>query len=81
MASANAARGRVTSLARNSASQVPDGSWTYNIETELLVRGRSEPFNHHDTNTLKLVEAPTLNPLAVIRAARSAPGGGDNPAR
>jgi hypothetical protein len=41
-----------------------DGSWTYLIETELLVRGR--PFNHHDTNTLKLVEAPTLNPLAVI---------------
>ena len=43
-----------------------DGSWTYNIETELLVKGRDQPFNHHDTNTLNLVEAPTLNPLAVI---------------
>ena len=41
-----------------------DGSWTYLIHTELLVRGR--PFDHHDTNTLKLVEAPKLNPLAVI---------------
>jgi hypothetical protein len=41
-----------------------DGSWTYLIHTELLVRGR--PFDHHDTNTLKFVEAPKLNPLAVI---------------
>jgi hypothetical protein len=43
-----------------------DGSWTYNIATELLVKGRDKPFDHHDTNTLKLVEAPTLNPLAAI---------------
>ena len=48
-----------------------DGSWTYLIETELLVRGR--PFNHHDTNTMKLVEAPKLNPLAVILNDRSKP--------
>jgi hypothetical protein len=46
-----------------------DGSWTYNIETELRVNG--SPFNHHDTNTLKLVEAPTLNPLAVILTDRA----------
>jgi hypothetical protein len=43
-----------------------DRSWTYSIQTELLVKGRDQPFDHHDTNTLKLVEAPTLNPLAVI---------------
>jgi hypothetical protein len=43
-----------------------DGSWTYDIQTELVLKGREQPFNHHDTNTLKLVEAPTLNPLAVI---------------
>jgi hypothetical protein len=43
-----------------------DGSWTYDIQTELLVKGRAQPFDHHDTNTLKLVEAPTLNPLALI---------------
>jgi len=43
-----------------------DGSWTYVIQTELLVRGTDRPFDHRDTNTLKLVEAPTLNPLAII---------------
>jgi hypothetical protein len=48
-----------------------DGSWTYNIETELLVKGRDQPFNHHDTNTLNLVEAPTPNPLAVIQNDRA----------
>jgi len=48
-----------------------DGSWTYDIETELLVKGRDQPFNHHDTNTLQLVEAPTLNPLAVVLNARA----------
>ena len=34
------------------------------IQTELFVRGA--PFNHHDSNTLKLVAPPKLNPLAVI---------------
>ena len=48
-----------------------DGSWTYNLETELLVKGRDQPFNHHDTNTLKLVEDPTLNPLAIILRDRA----------
>jgi hypothetical protein len=43
-----------------------DGSWTYDIQTELLVKGRDQPFDHHDTNTLKLVEAPSLNPLAAM---------------
>ncbi|MGD9805666.1 MAG: FABP family protein [Hyphomicrobiaceae bacterium] len=43
-----------------------DGTWSYDISTELLVKGRSEPFNHHDANTLNLVSAPTLNPLAAI---------------
>jgi hypothetical protein len=46
-----------------------DGSWTYLIETELLVRGK--PFNHHDTNTLKLVAAPAPNPLALILKDRT----------
>ena len=43
-----------------------DGSWTYDIQTELLIKGREQPFDHHDSNTLKLVEPPTLNPLALI---------------
>jgi hypothetical protein len=48
-----------------------DGSWTYLIETELLVKGSDRPFDHHDTNTLKLIEAPTLNPWAVILNERA----------
>jgi len=40
-------------------------------KTELLVKGSDRPFDHHDTNTLKLVEAPTLNPLAVILNERA----------
>jgi hypothetical protein len=46
-----------------------DGSWTYLIQTELFVRGA--PFNHRDTNTLKLVAPPKLNPLAVIVNGRA----------
>ena len=48
-----------------------DGSWTYLIETELLVKGQDRPFNHHDTNTLKRIEGPTLNPLAAILKSRA----------
>ena len=48
-----------------------DGSLTYLVETELLVKGRDIPFNHHDTNTLKLVGAPAPNPLAVILKDRA----------
>lgn len=47
-----------------------DGSWTYLVETHLFVRG--QPFNHHDTNTLKRVAAPALNPLAKILSQRAA---------
>ena len=47
-----------------------DGSWTYLTATELMVRGK--PFNHHDTNTLKRVGAPVLNPLADIQSNRTA---------
>jgi hypothetical protein len=46
-----------------------DGSWTYLIETELFVRGAA--FNHHDSNTLKLVEAPKPNPWAIIERDRA----------
>ena len=49
-----------------------DGSWTYLIQTELFVRGA--PFNHHDSNTLKLVEAPKPNPWAVIESDRAKQG-------
>jgi hypothetical protein len=41
----------------------PDGSWSYVLETMLLVRGRSEPFQHRDVNTLVKVAEPKPNPL------------------
>ena len=37
-----------------------DGSWTHDIQTQLMVKGRDQAFDHFDTNTLKLVEAPSL---------------------
>ena len=46
-----------------------DGSWSYVIDTTLTVRGREEPFNHRDVNTLFKVAEPEPNPLARILAA------------
>jgi len=51
----------------------PDGSWSYVIDTTLTVRGRPEPFNHRDVNTLYKVAEPEPNPLARIMAKRAAP--------
>ena len=42
----------------------PDGSWTYDEDTVLMIRGQTELFHHADRNTLTLLEAPTPNPLA-----------------
>jgi len=50
----------------------PDGSWSYVLDTLLMVRGREEPFLHRDRNTLVKVAEPTPNPLALIRAGRRA---------
>jgi hypothetical protein len=50
-----------------------DGSWSYVLDTVLMVHGRSEPFLHRDSNTLTRVAAPTPNPLAQL--LRSSPGG------
>lgn len=47
-----------------------DGSWTYAIETDLVVHGA--PFNHHDTNTLQREASPAPNPLAVAARAGGA---------
>jgi hypothetical protein len=40
-----------------------DGSWSYMLDTMLLVRGRGEAFQHRDVNTLFKVAEPTPNPL------------------
>jgi hypothetical protein len=42
-----------------------DGSWTYELETELIIRG-TQPFNHRDANTLQLVAPPQPNPLQAL---------------
>jgi hypothetical protein len=42
----------------------PDGTWSYDENTILKVRGQAEPFHHTDRNTLKKIGEPTPNPLA-----------------
>jgi hypothetical protein len=49
----------------------PDGSWSYLLETMLMVRGRAEPFLHRDSNTLVKVAEPTPNPLMLLRQGRA----------
>lgn len=40
-----------------------DDSWSYETRTDLALRGKTPPFNHRDTNTLRRVAQPTANPL------------------
>jgi hypothetical protein len=49
----------------------PDGSWSYVLDTMLVVRGREEPFLHRDRNTLRKVAEPTPNPLLLLRRTPS----------
>jgi len=42
----------------------PDGTWSYEEDTVLMIRGKSEPFHHTDRNTLSRIDEPTPNPLA-----------------
>ncbi len=41
-----------------------DGTWSYDEDTVLLIRGKTEPFHHTDRNTLTKIAEPTPNPLA-----------------
>jgi len=41
-----------------------DGTWSYDEDTVLMIRGKTEPFHHTDRNTLKKIGEPTPNPLA-----------------
>ena len=41
-----------------------DGTWSYDEDTVLMIRGRDEPFHHTDRNTLARIGEPTPNPLA-----------------
>lgn len=42
----------------------PDGTWSYEEDTVLMIRGQSEPFHHTDRNTLTRIGEPTPNPMA-----------------
>jgi len=46
-----------------------DGSWSYVSDTMLTVRGRTEPFQHRDRNTLTKVGEPTPNPFSTLAEA------------
>ena len=48
-----------------------DGSWTYDIQTTLTVHGATEPFVHHDQNTLHRIGEARPNPWAQILAKRA----------
>jgi hypothetical protein len=41
-----------------------DGTWSYDEDTVLMIRGKTNPFHHTDRNTLTKVAEPTPNPLA-----------------
>jgi len=41
-----------------------DGTWSYDEDTVLMIKGQSEPFHHTDRNTLTKIGDPTPNPLA-----------------
>ena len=43
----------------------PDGSWSYVLDTVLVVHGQG-PFQHRDVNTLVKVAEPTPNPLMLL---------------
>jgi len=42
----------------------PDGTWSYDEDTVLMIKGKEEPFHHTDRNTLTKIGEPTPNPMA-----------------
>jgi hypothetical protein len=41
-----------------------DGTWEYDEDTVMMIRGHDEPFHHTDKNVLRKIGEPTPNPLA-----------------
>ena len=41
-----------------------DGTWSYDEDTVLMIKGQTEPFHHTDRNLLSKIGEPTPNPLA-----------------
>jgi hypothetical protein len=46
-----------------------DGTWSYDLDTVLIIPGQAEPFHHTDRNTLRKIGEPVLNPTAQAAAA------------
>ena len=46
-----------------------DGSWSYEEDTVMLIRGQEQPFHHLDRNHLHKVAEPTPNPQVSGQAA------------
>ena len=42
-----------------------DGTWSYDEDTVMMIRGRDEAFHHTDSHTMKKIAEPTPNPLAL----------------
>ena len=40
-----------------------DGTWSYDEDTVMQIKGQDEPFHHRDTNRLSRVEEATPNPV------------------
>jgi len=43
---------------------IGEGTWSYDEDTVLMIRGKAEPFHHTDRNTLTRIAEPMPNPLA-----------------
>ena len=41
-----------------------DGTWSYQLDTILMIKGQAAPFHHTDVNTLHKIGEPTPNGLA-----------------
>ena len=43
-----------------------NGSWSYDQDTIMEIKGLADPFHHTDRNTLTKIGEPVLNPLALV---------------
>jgi hypothetical protein len=46
-----------------------NGTWSYELQTTLMIPGQAEPFLHTDRNTLTRIGEPTPNPTAQAKPA------------
>jgi len=52
----------------------PDGTWSYEQDSVLMIPGQAEPFHHTDRNTLRKIGEPTPNPTALAAAKERSSG-------